>query len=103
MVAVKHLAELQQVQVAQVAAVQVAQALQMVLLVLQIQAVGVGLVALADRLVAQAVQELSSFPTLAHNVVQAAQSHQAVATLFTHLQLAVLIRHDYARAPERAF
>jgi hypothetical protein len=54
-------------------------------------------------LVQQAAQALSSFPTLAHNEAQAAQSHQAVATLFTHLQQAVHLRHDYARAPERAF
>jgi hypothetical protein len=37
----------------------------------------------------QADQALSSFPTQAHNEEQAVRSHQAVATLFTHLQLAV--------------
>jgi hypothetical protein len=35
------------------------------------------------------VLALSLFPTLAHNVVLAAQLHQAVATLFTHLLQAV--------------
>ena len=39
--------------------------------------------------VAQAVQASSSFPTQAHKEAQAAQLHQAVATLSTHLHLAV--------------
>ena len=51
----------------------------------------------------RAVQALSSFPTQAHNVAQAAQSHQAVATPSIHLQQVELLRHDYARAPETAF
>jgi hypothetical protein len=37
----------------------------------------------------QVDQVLLLFPTLAHNVVLAAQLHQAVATLFTHLHLVV--------------
>jgi hypothetical protein len=45
----------------------------------------VGMFQLAET-AAQAGQALSSSPTQAHNVAQAAQSHQAVATLFTHLQ-----------------
>jgi hypothetical protein len=39
-----------------------------------------------------AAQASSSFPTQAHNEALAAQSHQAVATPFTHLHLAVLIQ-----------
>ena len=38
-------------------------------------------------MVAQVVQGLSLFLTQAHNEAQAAQSHQAVATPFTHSQL----------------
>jgi nicotinamide riboside transporter PnuC len=49
-------------------------------------------VRLHHQQVAQAVQVLSLFLTLAHNVVQAAQSHQAVVALFTHSQLAVHIQ-----------
>jgi hypothetical protein len=49
------------------------------------------------------VQASLSFPTLAHNEAQAAQSHQAVVTLFTHLRPLGLIQHDYARALKRAF
>ena len=41
-------------------------------------------------LAAQAVQALSLFPTLEPKEAQAAQSHHQVATLFTHLHLAVL-------------
>jgi hypothetical protein len=35
------------------------------------------------------------FPTLAHKEAQAAQLHQAVATLFTHSHLAVLIQLNF--------
>jgi hypothetical protein len=49
------------------------------------------------------VLEYLSLATPAHKEAQAARSHQSVATPFTHSHLAVLIRHDYARAPERTF
>jgi hypothetical protein len=39
--------------------------------------------------------ELLSSATLAHNEQQAAQLHQAVATLFTHSHLAVLIQLNF--------
>jgi hypothetical protein len=42
-------------------------------------------VAATQALVAQAAQALSSSLTQAHNEAQAAQSHQAVATLVIHL------------------
>jgi len=51
----------------------------------------------------QAAQALSSSLMLALNEAQAAQLRQAVATPSIHLQPAVHLRHDYARAPERAF
>ena len=61
-------------------------------LALLIQAVVVAVLMLVEEAalrVAQAVQASSSFPTQAHKEAQAAQLHQAVATLSTHLHLAV--------------
>jgi hypothetical protein len=93
---------LQQVLAVRVAAVRVAflVALRQLLI---LAVAGEALTATRLFLAAQAVQGLSLFPTQAHKEAQAAQSHQAVATPFIHLQLAALLRHDYARAPERAF
>jgi hypothetical protein len=48
--------------------------------------VAVAVAALLET-VAQVAQAYSLFLTLAHNEAQAAQSHQAVATQFTHSQL----------------
>jgi hypothetical protein len=79
-------------QVRQVAQVVVAQAIRLVLAVLERQiqaaaAAGLALVVLLQA--AQAVQELSLFLTQAHKEAQAVQSHQSVATPFTHSHPAV--------------
>jgi hypothetical protein len=75
---------------------------QMVLLAQLTRAVA-GVLAIPLLMVRQAVRVLSLFLTLAHKEAQAAQSHQAVATLFTHLHHQALTQHDYARATETAF
>jgi hypothetical protein len=59
-------------------------------LVRQILAAVVVAALITLEMAAQVVQELSSLVTLAHNVAQAARSHQAVATPFIHSHLAVL-------------
>jgi hypothetical protein len=78
------LALLRLVLAVQVVVAQVVELQQAELLALQTSAAAVALVELLMEAVAQVVLAYLSFPTLAHNVAQAAQSHQAVATPFTH-------------------
>jgi len=71
--------------VAQGAAVLAVQLAQMVLLVLLTRA-AVAVLDIQLLMAQQAVQGLSSFPTLAHSVAQAARLHRLVETRSIHLQ-----------------
>jgi hypothetical protein len=62
---------------------------------LLIQVAEAVLLDLAQAYLVQVVRVLSLFPTLAHNVVLAAQLHQAVETLFTHLRPLGLLRLNF--------
>jgi hypothetical protein len=86
------LALLRLVLAVQVVVAQVVELQQAELLALQTSAAAVALVELLMEAVAQVVLAYLSFPTLAHKEAQAAQLHQAVATPFTHLHLAELLR-----------
>jgi hypothetical protein len=62
---------------------------------LQILVAVVGLLDMVQVHQAQAAQALSLFPTQAHKEAQAAQSHQAVATPFTHSLHQALIQLNF--------